>query len=79
MMEKYELRKPDEAIYCGRKSIGFGKGDLKLLDSAHRIRKSYCKFPTSYNLSARPYLPWSKSGMELSGGRYSVMFKVLEW
>ena len=30
LMEKYDLKNPEEAIYCGRRSIGFGKGDLKI-------------------------------------------------
>jgi len=33
----------------------------------------------SYNYSHRPYSSWSKSGMELGGGRYSVYFKIAEW
>jgi hypothetical protein len=78
-MEKYELRNPEEAIYCGRRSIGFGKGDLKILDKGHILRKNHCKFPASYNYQPRPYTAWSKSGMELAGSRYSVFFKVTEW
>lgn len=63
MMEKYTLNKPEEAIYCGKKSLGFGKGDLKILEKGNAIRKNYCKFPVSYNFGPRPYLNWSKSGM----------------
>lgn len=79
LMEKYCLGKPAEAIYCGAKSIGFGRGDLKIVDRGEQVRRSYCRFPVSYNRVDKPYVGWSKSGMELSGGRYSVCFKLVEW
>jgi len=27
--------KAEEAIYCGKSSIGFGKSDLKIVDKSH--------------------------------------------
>jgi hypothetical protein len=77
--ERYELLKPGEAIYCGRKSIGFGRKDLRIRESVKGERRSFCKFPVSYNYSRSPYQAISKTGMDLVGSRYSQMFKVEEW
>ena len=77
MMERYDLLKPDEAIYCGRHSIGFGANDLRI--SGGVGRKSSCRFPGSYNLKSSPYYSGSKSGMGLSGSRYGVGFMIKEW
>lgn len=72
--EKYELLDPKYGIYCGNKSIGFGKDDLRIINHSQKHSKNYIGFPNSYNNGN--YLPVKKSSMILSGSHDSNYFKV---
>lgn len=75
--EKYQLTDPKHAIYCGRKSIGFGKSDIRIVNHSSKHSKNYIGFPSSYTNGA--YLPGKKTSMILSGSHDSSYFKIVEW
>jgi hypothetical protein len=63
--EKYQLMDPKYAIYCGRKSIGFGKNDFRIVNHSSKHSKNYIGFPSSYSNGV--HLPTKKSSLLLSG------------
>lgn len=72
--EKYQLLNPKYGIYCGNRSIGFGKNDLRIVNHCQKYSKNYIGFPNSYN--NRLYLPIKKSSLTLSGSHDSSHFKI---
>lgn len=75
--QRYQLLEPKYAIYCGSKSIGFGKNDIRIVNHSEKHSKNYIGFPSSYNNGL--YLPIKKSSLSLSGSHDSVHFKITEW
>ena len=74
MSERYQLIDPKYGIYCGKRSIGFGKNDLRISNHSQKHAKSYIGFPSSYN--NKLYLPNKKSCLTLSGSHDNIHFKI---
>ena len=75
--ERYELKDPSKAIYCGKTSVGFGRKDLRVVNEGQKYNKSYVGFPDSFNNGG--YLEIKKSSLMLTGSKDSCYFGITEW
>lgn len=73
----YPLVDPIHAIYCGRKSIGFGLNDLRIVNKSEKNGKNFIMFPCSYcEVNCSKGGKTKKLVNTLSGSHDSKKFKI---